>query len=212
MGRAGQILGGMAAIALCLLSLAWPTTLQASSSMRCGSRLVGEGDYIAELLAACGEPSFRDEWQYPARYGGGLVSDTEVWTYDLGPNQLLRVVRLRDGKISDIATDGYGFSTGYAGRCDPSAIIEGLSKYRLFRKCGEPLTRRAENLLLPLSGQSNIYRNGNAPYADRNQYVIPTYREEWVYNFGSRTALRRVIIENGWISNVEQLDRGYDAR
>ena len=212
MGLAARIASGLAVIALWLLGNVWPITAQASSSMRCGSRLVGEGDYTAELLAACGEPAFRDEWQYPARYGAGLVSDTEVWTYDFGPNQLLRVVRLRDGKIGEIETDGYGFSKGSAGRCEPSAIVEGLSKYRLFRKCGEPLTRRAENVLRPLYTRPEIYRNGNDPYAYRNQYVTPTYREEWVYNFGSRTALRRVIIEDGWISNVEQLDRGYDAR
>jgi len=186
-----------------------------AGSLRCGSRLVDEGDQAAELLAACGEPALRDTWNYPLPRGG-YVADVEVWVYDLGPSQLLRLVKLNNGRITEVETDGYGFpprsASGPGPRCEPRLISAGLSKYRLLRMCGEPLTRRAENLLKPLYPRPEIYRSDEDRHAYRNQYVTPTFREEWVYNLGPRTAMRQVVIEDGWVTDVEQLDRGFDPR
>lgn len=187
-----------------------------AGSLRCGSRLVDEGDQAAELLAACGEPALRDTWNYPLPRGG-YVADIEVWVYDLGPSQLLRLVKLSNGRITEVETDGYGFPPlrpdAPPPRCEPRLINSGLSKYRLLRMCGEPLTRRAENLLKPLYARPEIYRRDQDRYAYRNnQYLTPAYREEWVYNLGPRTAMRQVIMEDGWVVEVEQLDHGFDPR
>jgi hypothetical protein len=197
--------------ALLLLALwAGSAEVLASGSMRCGARLVEEEDLAAELLAACGEPSFRDPF---ALHGpnGGLYIDTEVWTYDFGPQKLLRLVTLRNGQISQIETDGYGFTPSAAPpRCEPRRVVEGLSKYRLVMLCGEPVTKRSENSLRPLYARPEIYRGEGGTYAYRNQYVTPVYREEWVYNFGSRSPMRRVILEDGRVTDVETIDRGFD--
>lgn len=199
--------------ALCvLIAASLLSTAQASSSMRCSNRIVNEGDLAAELLAACGNPAYRDQWFFEGP-GGRFIAETEVWTYDFGSSQLLRLVKLRDGRIVEIETDGYGFAPGVELRCRASEVQEGLSKYRLFRKCGEPLTRRSENSFRPLTSRPNIYRDGRYGQLEhRNQYLIPTYREEWVYNFGSASPMRRVIIEDGWITYVEMLDRGFNPR
>ena len=195
-----------------LLAAGFTHTAWASSSMRCSSRIVNEGDLAAELLAACGAPDYRDQWFFEAP-GGRFVAETEVWTYDFGSSQLLRLVKLRDGRIIEIETDGYGFPKGVELRCRASEVQEGLSKYRLFRKCGEPLTRRTENAYRPLPARPNVYRDGrDGQYEHRNQYVVPVYREEWVYNFGPNAPMRRVIIEDGWITYVEMLDRGFSPR
>ncbi len=177
--------------------------------MRCGSRIVDEEDLAAELIAACGEPSFRDRFlvQIP---NGATVADTEVWTYDFGPQKLLRLVTLRNGQISNIDSDGYGFPPNNNPRCEPRRVIEGLSKYRLVAQCGEPLTKRSENVLKPLYARPEIYRSDGGAYAYRNQYVTPVYREEWVYNFGSRSPMRRVILEDGRVTDVESIDSGFD--
>lgn len=182
-----------------------------AGSLRCGARLVDEGAQAAELLAACGPPALRDRWNY-ALPNGNVVADIELWVYDFGPSQLLRLVKLRKGRITEVETDGYGFGNADPGRCEPRTVSEGLSKYRLLRRCGEPLTRRAENVLKSLHSAPEIYRRGDDPYALRNQYVTPAYREEWVYNFGSRAAMRQVVIEDGWVTRVEHLDRGFDPR
>lgn len=184
-------------------------TAVASDSMRCGSRIVEQEDLAAELLAVCGEPSYRDRLllQIP---NGAYVADTEIWTYDFGPQKLLQLVTLQNGRISDIDSDGYGFNRSATPRCEPRRVVEGLSKYRLVAQCGEPLTKRSESALKPLYSRPEIYRGQGDPYAYRNQYVTPIYREEWVYNFGSRVPMRRVILEDGRVTDVESIDRGFD--
>lgn len=197
------------AVCWAILAFGPMSAAEASGSMRCGSRIVDEEDLAAELLAACGEPSFRDRFllQVP---NGSYVADTEVWTYDFGPQQLLRLVTLRNGQISNIDTDGYGFAANTTRRCEPRRVVEGLSKYRLVSLCGEPVTKRSENALKPLFARPEIYRRDGGPYAYRNQYFTPVYREEWVYNFGSRTPMRRVTLEDGRVTNVESIDSGFD--
>lgn len=199
-------------VALLLMVAAMPAD---AGSMRCGSRLVGEGDLAAELLAACGEPALRDPWSFQLPRGG-YVADIEQWVYDFGPSQLLKLVRLRDGRIVEFETDGYGFppESGSASprRCEPRLITQGLSKYRLLRSCGEPLTRRAENVLKPLYARPEIYRPEAYGHRQRGDYVTPAYREEWVYNLGPQTAMRQVVLEDGWVVRVDTLDRGFTPR
>ncbi len=192
-----------------ILAVALSGPVFASDSMRCGSRIVDQEDLAAELLAACGEPSFRDRFtvQIP---NGAFVADSEIWTYDFGPQRLLQLVTQREGRITGIESDGYGFNSHSTPRCEPRQLFEGLSKYRLVAQCGEPLTRRADNVLKPLFADRQIYRSDRDPYAYSNQYVTPVYREEWVYNFGSRSPMRRVILENGRVTHVEAIDRGFD--
>ncbi len=198
---------------LCLLAaLLGAQPALASGSMRCGNRIVDEGNLAAELIAACGAPSFRDQWVFGVPGQNSYVAETEVWTYDFGPSQLLRLIKLRDGQIIDIETDGYGFPKGGEGHCSPRDVVEGLSKYRLVSKCGEPFTKRSQNAYRTLPSKPQPYRYGPDAYGGDNQYLIPTYREEWVYNFGRSTPLRRVILEDGWITNVELLNSGFDPR
>ncbi len=197
------------AAAFGILALVISQAALAAGSLRCGSRLVDEEALAAELIAACGQPSFKDAMLVQAP-NGSYVSDLEIWTYDFGPQKLLRLVTLRDGRISNIDSDGYGFPPNITPRCEPSRVVEGLSKYRLVAQCGEPLTKRSESVLKPLYARPEIYRSDERAYAYRNQYVTPVYREEWVYNFGSRIPMRRVIFEDGRVTNVENIDRGFD--
>lgn len=192
-----------------ILALVLSCAAQAGSSMRCGARIVGDEDLAAELLAACGEPSYRDRLQVQIP-SGAYVADTEIWTYDFGPQKLLQLVTLRDGQITDIDSDGYGFAPNKNPRCEPRQVVAGLSKYRLVAQCGEPLTQRSETALRPLHLRTDIYRGGSDAYAGRRHYLTSVYREEWVYNFGSRSPMRRVILEDGRVSNVEAIDRGFD--
>jgi len=196
---------GLKSIAcLLLVSLfAWAMPAGAAGSLRCGSRLVSEGDRAADLLAACGEPAFRDAWGQP-QPGGNILADTEEWTYNFGPHQLLRVLRLRNGRIVEIGSDGYGFYESGGRRCEAAGLVAGLSKFRLLRACGEPLTRKSFGLLRPLGPAGRPL-----PPSHRNAYEA-VYREEWVYNFGSRYLMRILTIEDGRIVNVENGGRGFD--
>ena len=183
----------------------------AGTSMRCGARIVQEENLAAELIAACGEPALRDRFELRLP-NVNTVADREMWTYDFGPQQLIRLVTLSNGRISNIETDGYGLvpHPEPARRCEPRQVVDGITKYRLLTQCGEPLTRRGGQALKPLYERPEIYRRGDGAYAYHNQYVTPVYREEWVYNFGSRSPMRRVVLEDGRVTHVESIDRGFD--
>jgi hypothetical protein len=95
-----------------------PSTASADS-MRCGSKVVSEGDSIDEVLAYCGEPVERHRtWiqrQPRFEYGGREIPfpgqedvPVDVWTFDFGASKLMRRVRFVDGKVDRIDTLEHG--------------------------------------------------------------------------------------------------------
>jgi hypothetical protein len=90
-----------------------------ADSMRCGSRIVKDGDTIDKVLDVCGEPVKRERtWiQRAPQYelGGTHYSfpgtedvPVDLWTYDFGPNKLMRRVRFVDGLVVSIVELGKG--------------------------------------------------------------------------------------------------------
>lgn len=181
-----------------ITALLSPLTVSAAS-MRCGSALVGEGDSAAMLKTRCGEPLFRDVWS-PFVLAAGIQAPAEVWYYNFGPNQFLRIVRLQAGRIERIETDGYGFVDPPEPACDAGDLPEGLSKYRLLRACGEPQSRRVANVYVPYQGY-NGFAHGRPGF-------VSVYREEWIYAIDERR-VRIVTLENGRITDVRQTTGDY---
>jgi Protein of unknown function (DUF2845) len=102
---------------IALLATAGPA---AASTVRCGSRLVREGDTAADVRARCGAPTelTRSEirqapviWREGRPYrvaGGDRLVPVETWIYNLGPNKFMRKLRIEDGIVVSIDTLGYG--------------------------------------------------------------------------------------------------------
>lgn len=104
------------AIALAALLLA----AAPAHAFRCGNRIVSRGDHVSKLLEFCGEPvsvqsrvaqrAFTTDSGrvYASR---GFVEDivVEDWTYNFGPYQLMRQVRLENGFVVDMKNLGYGY-------------------------------------------------------------------------------------------------------
>ncbi|HSW14251.1 MAG TPA: DUF2845 domain-containing protein [Solimonas sp.] len=194
-----QFIAGLIVAALSLGA----STADAAGALRCGSRLVSEGDRTADLIAACGEPAYRDQRGFHRH--GHYYPDSEEWYYNFGPSQLLRVIRLRNARIVSIDADGYGYNEGDARACESGHLVPGLSRFRLQRMCGEPLTRKSVDVYRRLEDRpSQQYPSGYG-----NAYE-PVHREEWVYNFGSRYLMRILTIEDGRIVDVESGSRGFD--
>lgn len=105
----------LAAISLCASAQAF------ADAMRCGSRLVSDGDTRSQVRELCGEPSDiqtrtilrRPYYDFQGRivyYGDGLIEiPVEIWTYNFGPYKLMRRVRFVDGQVAEIETLGYGY-------------------------------------------------------------------------------------------------------
>jgi Protein of unknown function (DUF2845) len=87
-------------------------------AFRCGTRIITRGDHAEKMLRFCGEPaSVQTRLQtrgYVTHRGHvfpGLVEDVlvEEWTYNLGPHQFIRLVRLENGFVAEIKELGYGY-------------------------------------------------------------------------------------------------------
>jgi len=93
----------------------------AADSFRCGTKLITDGDSADKVQALCGPPTeiTRSEvWRRPVVWRFGrpyYVSPdpvpvaVEFWTYNLGPNKLMRRLRLEDGLVTEIETLGHGY-------------------------------------------------------------------------------------------------------
>lgn len=98
-------------------------------SLRCGLRLITEGDYKAKVLAQCGEPDHVEIWEEERiyRYYYQPMEDyryqddylepryikdrviVEEWTYNHGPHRFMDHVRFENGKVRRIVSGDYGY-------------------------------------------------------------------------------------------------------
>jgi hypothetical protein len=99
-------------------------------ALRCHSRLITVGDPADKLLAECGSPTTVDEWEEERFYyfdtppspdqhrtferleRGYRVRKfvrVERWTYNKGPSEFIRYVRIENGRILKIETGEYGY-------------------------------------------------------------------------------------------------------
>jgi hypothetical protein len=108
--------GSLIAVAGLLLLAALPA---AADSMRCGSKLVSDGDSIEKVLHLCGEPASKERYwitRQPRYYVGSNEYvfpgeedvPVDLWTYDFGPNKLMQRLRFVAGELKSIETLQYG--------------------------------------------------------------------------------------------------------
>jgi hypothetical protein len=96
----------------------------ADDTLRCGSKIIHTGDGKDKVRTLCGEPTdiafvgtierrtIPDSRSYDGQsYYGPAWSEqpVEVWTYNLGPNKLLRKLRFVGNDLVSITTDGHGY-------------------------------------------------------------------------------------------------------
>ena len=103
----------IAIAALLLIAAAAP-----AHAFRCGTRIITRGDHAEKILRFCGEPSSvstryqtRTYVSVLGRAYPGIVEEVvvEEWTFNRGPNHLIRYVRLENGFVAEIRSLGYGY-------------------------------------------------------------------------------------------------------
>ena len=105
-------------LGVCLLA-ASPTF----AALRCGTKLVSEGDTRSEVAAKCGEPTEvvtqKSVFRRPVIWSNGrpyfigedvIEVPVEAWIYNLGPNKLMRRLRFEGGVLTEIESLGYGYN------------------------------------------------------------------------------------------------------
>ena len=121
----------MVLIIWCLTITAFPAF---GSALRCGARLITEGDPKSKVLALCGEPQYVDFWEEEriyrtnpwAKYNAHKdilhYDDTflkphfikelilvERWTYNHGPHRFMDHVLLEQGRVKKIISGEFGY-------------------------------------------------------------------------------------------------------
>ena len=110
-------------------------TCETASALRCGNKLVSEGDHQVKVQRQCGDPvsvqvrsilragypTARNRHVTGVRQVSGtrdelLIHDrslvevfVEEWIYNFGPRRLMRSVVFEDGIVTDVRILGYGF-------------------------------------------------------------------------------------------------------
>ena len=106
-------------VAIVCLILIGSTAATNAYAMRCGTHLISRGDHVSKLLRYCGEPDFEQsrsaQRSYHNRFGQVLFTgfheqvQIDEWTYNLGPNKLMRVVTMENGVVREVRHLGYGY-------------------------------------------------------------------------------------------------------
>jgi hypothetical protein len=94
--------------------------------MRCGTKLVSDGDSTYDVQSRCGDPTaatrrvelrtVRTWVNGPCVKGGGcghMVERTvevvvDEWVYDMGPHDFIRYLTFEQGKLLTVRTGDYG--------------------------------------------------------------------------------------------------------
>ena len=105
------------------------------------------------------------------------------------------------------------FSTpAYAFRCGNKIVTKDMHEAQVRRACGEPTTMRnigraLRNINIPIeSNYGGGWTAHHFPGYGFSQEVVIT---EYVYNFGPRKLMRRLLFEGGVLVSIETLGYGY---
>jgi len=102
------------------MSLGYARITLATETMRCGHRLVAQGDPVSKVRALCGEPediAYSEILRLPSYvlngrrvyFGNEMVAvRVEHWIYNFGPNKFMRRLKFVDGILEEIESLDYG--------------------------------------------------------------------------------------------------------
>ena len=103
-------------ILLCFLLILLMVSSAAVSAyaMSCGGGVITTGDRSSDVLAKCGSPNVKESHQeevsrrFDANTKEKVSITVEEWTYDLGPDQLIRIVTIKNAMVTNIQETHYG--------------------------------------------------------------------------------------------------------
>lgn len=162
-------------------------------ALRCGTDLVREGDRAYQVERACGRPDWVGTYEW---HDGGRA---EVWHYNFGPTELMRVLHFRAGRLQRIETAGRGFvEPRSSGDCRPAQVFPGMSAHELLKKCGQPVQREGPRV-------QYLADRARHPHGRTHPGFHPAFVEDWYYDFGSGYLERRLRLVDGIVREIQTL-------
>jgi hypothetical protein len=187
----------ISALAFLVLALATANSA-AAGTMRCNSSVVSLGETKAEVAMKCGEPASQDSRQEEImeRTEGAGTRVTTVtiddWTYDFGPDSLIRYLTFRNNRLVGVREGGYGSSAPgkNAAACEEPFPDRGASRSEVIAKCGDPSWKDVR--------QEEIIESQDSGAARKVTETV----EEWTYNLGPDRLIRIFEFRNGRLMRV----------
>jgi len=99
-------------------------------------------------------------------------------------------------------------------RCGSKLVIDGMHEQEVLAICGEPASRR--HLGYAIRSVAINARHHVAPgwtvshYPGYGSFAAEVMITEYVYNFGPRKLMRRLVFEGGFLASIETLGRGHN--
>jgi hypothetical protein len=172
-----------------------------AQTLRCGDKVVSAGDTKAEVVMKCGEPAGKDSHSEEiiekidenAKRKVKVTVTIDEWTYNLGPDTLIRILTFTNGKLVNIREGGYGSVNPRTPetRCDERYPDIGATKAEVQLKCGDPSWKenRTEEILENIDAET--------------KRKVTVSIEEWTYNFGPGKLIRIFRFKNNRLVNVK---------
>lgn len=191
------------------LMLAAPCSVIYAATLDCSGGIISVGDSRVDLLSKCGDPDAKEshDEELIDRFDDGsrhkLFITVEEWTYNFGPTQFMRIVTLKNGKVSFVRTGNYGYSKGATQiqrECSEQIVSIGDSKSDVLAKCGDPTWKDKRQEEFKEKLDSGLERN-----------VFVTI-EEWTYNLGSNRFVRILTFRNGKLVDIKSGGYGSEMK
>ena len=183
---------------LCVIGLLLLGATSTAHALRCGNRLVTDGDFDFQVRARCGNPYWVEDHFQMIVAGDDRVEVSEpveysAWYFNFGANRLLMRLLFRDGRlVREDALDRGVSELGSA--CAPARLREGISSGELVAYCGEPASRHMQSVLVSRHIGAGLYRQSDG------------YREDWLYDFGD-DFVWQLHLSHGRVESVERVAR-----
>lgn len=171
----------------------------------CNDKIVSTGDSKAEVVMKCGEPASKDSREeeitekIDSETTRMTIVTTDEWTYNFGPNALIRILTFRNGKLENIREAGYGYTVPGAAvsGCDEAKLSIGLTMAEVRIQCGEPTWKEDR--------REEITETVDKDTTRKRIIVI----EEWTYNPGPNRFVRIFKFQNGKLVDMKTGGYGY---
>jgi hypothetical protein len=169
------------------------------TTFSCARGIVSAGDTAVDLIVKCGEPDWKDSHQEEVtdridrNFRHTTYITVEEWTYNLGPQQFMRIITIKNGRITRIRTGQYGTPRDReppGPYCDDRIISKGDTKVDVLTKCGEPFHKESHE------EEIREWLDGTA------SRTVSVTVEEWTYNFGPNRFMRIYTFRNGKVVDI----------
>lgn len=109
-----------------------------------------------------------------------------------------------------------GAAPAHAFRCGNKIVIEDMHEQQVINACGEPTAMRHLGYTVRAIGlphrRSLITGDTSSRFYGMNYYTEEVVVTEYIYNFGPRKFMRRLVFEGGFLVKIESIGYGYRER